>query len=382
MTAPDKSSESRRNFLKIGAGVVAGAAVASVVEIPYYSSIIGGNNSSSSSAVSDLSESLSTTQSQLAATQGSLSVAQQTISNLTGQVSSQSAALNSANSQVSSLSSQLITTQDALNSATAQVTTLQGRVSSASSQVSSLQANLSAAQDNLDTMTAFVTLSVSEQSLLGAIAEVMIPNDGNGPDAEAAGVVYFIDRQLASDYGKCAHMYMQGPFVPPNQTGTITINDLHGNPVTYTGGSTLVTMESGMQYQYHNSFREFFRYGLDAFEAYCNSAYGNDFEKLSPANQVQALTDLFNNKPTTASFNNIVPADFIYEVFVMVWSGYFMDPMYGGNKGMVAWVYSAFNGLNMGNFYGEGFTSQQLMLATTPTRLMPASLGQYQKGSA
>ena len=36
----------------------------------------------------------------------------------------------------------------------------------------------------------------------------------------------------------------------------------------------MVTIESGMQYQYHNNFREFFRYGLDAFETYCNSAYG------------------------------------------------------------------------------------------------------------
>ncbi len=61
----------------------------------------------------------------------------------------------------------------------------------------------------------------------------------------------------------------------------------------------MVTIESGMQYQYHNNFREFFRYGLDAFETYCNSAYGENFETLSAANQVQALTDLYNNKPTS-----------------------------------------------------------------------------------
>ena len=139
-----------------------------------------------------------------------------------------------------------------------------------------------------------------------------------------------------------------------------------------------MTVESGMQYQYHNNFREFFRYGLDAFETYCNSAYGGDFETLSAANQVQALTDLYNNKPTT--FNDIMPSDFFYEVFVMVWSGYFLDPIYGGNKGMAAWVFSAFNGVNMGNFYGEGLTTMQLMLATTPTQLMPASLAQYQRG--
>jgi gluconate 2-dehydrogenase gamma chain len=225
-------------------------------------------------------------------------------------------------------------------------------------------------------MTAFVTLSMTEQSLLAAIAETLIPNDSNGPDAAAAGVIYFIDRQLAGDYGKSAHMYMEGPFVPPNQTASITVDG-----VTYSGGSTLVTVESGMQYQYHNNFREFFRYGLDAFETYCNSAYGGNFETLSSANQVAALTDLYNNKPAASAFNDITPSDFFYEVFVMVWSGYFMDPLYGGNKGMASWVFSGFNGTNTGNFYGEGLTSKQLMVATTPTRLMPASLGQYQKGS-
>ena len=64
-------------------------------------------------------------------------------------------------------------------------------------------------------MTGFVTLSTTEQSLLSAIAHAMIPTDSNGPSANEAGVIYFIDRQLATDYGKSAHMYMQGPFVPP-----------------------------------------------------------------------------------------------------------------------------------------------------------------------
>jgi hypothetical protein len=41
----------RRTFLKIGAGVVAGAAIATVVEVPYYNSVVGGNNNSSSSTV-------------------------------------------------------------------------------------------------------------------------------------------------------------------------------------------------------------------------------------------------------------------------------------------------------------------------------------------
>jgi gluconate 2-dehydrogenase gamma chain len=371
-----KSSQSgdRRTFLKIGAGVVAGAAIATVVEVPYYSSVLGGKNSSSSSTVSSLQSSLSATQSQLNDATSSLSAAQSTISTLNGQLTDTQSSLSSVSAQNSSLNAQLAQTQTSLSGANSTITSLQGQVSTASSQASSAQAQASTLQVAVDTTTGFVTLSMTEQSLLAAIAETLIPNDGNGPDAAEAGVVYFIDRQLATDYGKSAHMYMEGPFVPANLTGTITVDG-----ITYTGGSTAVTIESGMQYQYHLNFREFFRYGLDAFETYCGTAYGGNFETLSAANQVAALTDLYNNKPT--SFNSIIPQDFFYEVFVMVWSGYFMDPLYGGNKGMAAWAFSGFNGVNMGNFYGEGHTTQELMLATTPTRLQPASLGQYQKSS-
>ncbi len=57
-----------------------------------------------------------------------------------------------------------------------------------------------------------------------------------------------------------------------------------------------------------------------------------------------------------------------------------MDPSYGGNINMVGWKLVAFNGTNMGNFYGEGLHSVDLMVANKPTRLQPASLGQFQKG--
>jgi hypothetical protein len=52
--------------------------------------------------------------------------------------------------------------------------------------------------------------------------------------------------------------------------------------------------------------------------------------------------------------------------------------MYGGNRGMVGWIHTAFNGLNTGNFYGEGLKTTDLMVASKPTRLKPASLEQFQ----
>ena len=64
----ERSGADRRTFLKIGAGVVAGAAIATVVEVPYHSSVIGGNSSRSSPSVSLLKSQPSSTEEQLSAT--------------------------------------------------------------------------------------------------------------------------------------------------------------------------------------------------------------------------------------------------------------------------------------------------------------------------
>jgi hypothetical protein len=390
-TGTKEAVPSRRNFLKIGAGFVAGAAVASVVEIPYYSSIIGGNSSNSSSTVADLTDQLSTTQSQLSATQSqlsdtqsSLSAAQGTITSLNSQLSSSSAALNSANSQVTSLNSQLTSTQAALNSANSQVTSLNGQVTSAQAQATGLQTQL-------DENTAFLILSTTEAPLVAAIASAFIPTDSTGPGATEAGVVYFIDRALAGEYGSNGNMFMTGPYVTPGTAGPVTVGS-----ITYSGGSPAVRLGAGTRFQYPLRMRQYWKIGLEAFESYCNTAYGGNFETLSSANQVAALTDLWNNKPTNFTYSDpafksgvtvteplhIIPQDFFYELWMLCWSGFMMDPAYGGNQNMVSWKIAGFNGTNQGNFYGEGYTTKELMVMTTPVQLQPASLGQYQKGSA
>jgi len=383
-----KSSSDRRTFLKIGAGVVAGAAIATVVEVPYYSGAMGGSSSSSSSTVSSLKSQLSSTQEQLSSTAAQLNAAQGQVTSLNNQLSSTAAQLTSASSQLSGVNAQLTSTQQALTSANGQISTLSGQVSSlnsgvtsANSQVTSLQGQVQSAQatstalqTQIDTTTGFLNLNVTEQAVVEAMAEAIIPTDSNGPGAKEAGVVYFIDRQLASDYGKNANMYFKGPFVYPGTTGPITIAG-----TTYSAGSMIANPTDGSRYQYGLQLREFWRSGILAFETYCDSAYGGSFETLSAANQVKALTDLTTNKPT--SFNDIVPSDFFNEVFFMTWSGFLMDPLYGGNIGMVGWELTGFSGVNMGNFYGEGYTSKQLMVATTPTRLKPASLAQFQQAA-
>lgn len=242
-------------------------------------------------------------------------------------------------------------------------------------QITQLQNQAQLNTDLLNQVTAgeaLGVLSINEVNELKAIVSTIIPNDSNGPGGVEAGVISFIDHELFGDYGNNARMYMKGPFVLSGQTNSLIVDG-----ITYSQG-TIATPFSGPTYQYNLTLREFWRTGLTAIQSYSNSAYGNNFEKLNSGQQTQVLTDLYNNKPT--NFNGIVPLDFFNELIFLVWSGYLMDPMYGGNQLMAGWKLVAFNGTNMGDAYGEGFDVRQLMVDTKATRLQPATLGQYQKG--
>src|SRR5213080_3166125 len=278
-----------------------------------------------------------------------------------------------------------------------QNSSIQTQLNNANTKIANLNARV-------NTFVGFLSLSVAEQSLLEKIVETIIPTDTD-PGAKEAGVIYFIDRALAGDYGQSANMFMDGPHIlpriPASTTTPLSVNPTLSwatnpyipgastSPISYIGGSVVTPgsgtqgitatprVGSGINYQYPLNMREFWRVGLVALQAYANSVYGGNFETLSSANQLLLLQDLWANKPT--SFSNIHPSDFAYELTFMTWAGFLMDPIYGGNQNMVGWTYTGFNGVNFGNFYGEGKDQKALMVATTPTRLKPASLAQYQQ---
>ncbi len=275
-----------------------------------------------------------------------------------------------------------------------QNSSMQTQLNNANTQVANLK-------NRVNTIVGFISLSITEQSLLEKIVETIIPTDAD-PGAKEAGVIYFIDRALAGDYGQSANMFMDGPHIlpriPANSTTPLLVspslswvNATGGStsPIAYPGGNLSTDtgpvqgitasprVGSCINYQYPLNFREFWRVGLVALQAYANSAYGGNFETLSSANQLLLLQDLWANKPT--SFSNIHPSDFAYELTFMTWAGFLMDPIYGGNQNMVGWTFTGFNGVNFGNFYGEGKDQKALMVATTLTRLKPASLAQYQQ---
>ena len=245
---------------------------------------------------------------------------------------------------------------------------LENQISGNDKQIASLNSQIQNLQSQ---QQAFITLGVNEQKIVEAAVETIIPTDSNGPGAKEAGVIFFIDHQLAMEYGNNARMYMNGPFVPSGQAGPITVGG-----ITYSAGSPTEPF-TGPTYQYALSLREFWRTGLLALQAYSTSSLGKNFEDLTTDQRTQILTDLYNNKPT--AFNNILPKDFFNELMFMTYAGFTMDPVYGGNANKVGWQLTGFTGANMGDSFNEGRDVLALMVASSPTRLAPHSLGEFQK---
>ena len=121
------------------------------------------------------------------------------------------------------------------------------------------------------------TLTAAEAETLGAIAARLIPTDGNGPGATEARAAQYIDRAL--------------------------------------GGALA-------------SFRETYRAGLAAIDRHAQSAKGNPFARLSPADQDELLRDVERN--AVAGFSTDASA-FFNLVLSHTIQGTFCDPYYGGN---------------------------------------------------
>ena len=153
----------------------------------------------------------------------------------------------------------------------------------------------------------------TEALIVAAAASRIFPSDESGPGAKEAGVVIYIDRQLAGPYGRDAHRYIKGPFgedAPP---------------------------EFG--YQGKATPREIYRQGLQGLKG---------LEERSPADQDQALRAI-----ETTAFFGLLRQHTI--------EGMFCDPAHGGNADLVGWQLVGFPGPRMNNYddiekhYGEEF---------------------------
>lgn len=130
-----------------------------------------------------------------------------------------------------------------------------------------------------------LVLEDNEASLLGAIAEQIIPTD-DWPGGRDAGVVTFIDRQLAGPYQR---------------------------------------------------FRQIYREGLAGITAICQKRSRKRFEELSWDEQTSFLKEMESGKLDEGPWNNGFGKRFFEMVRSHSLQGYYGSPRHGGNKNYISY---------------------------------------------
>jgi gluconate 2-dehydrogenase gamma chain len=161
----------------------------------------------------------------------------------------------------------------------------------------------------------FVTLTALEAAFIVAAVDTLIPADELSPSGSDCGVAVFIDRQLGSAWGGGGKSYRAGPFAK-------------GKP------------EQG--YQLSLTPREYFAAGIAVANEWTRKTYGKDFDRLAADDRVAALKAMEGGK---AEFEHFDARAFFGQLLSLTMAGFFADPIYGGNRDMVAWRMIGFPGL-------------------------------------
>ncbi|TFW31520.1 gluconate 2-dehydrogenase subunit 3 family protein [Massilia horti] len=153
-----------------------------------------------------------------------------------------------------------------------------------------------------------------EARFVEAATERLIPADSNGPGALAAGVPSYIDRQLGGAWGAGERLYRSGPW-------------RQGIP--------------GQGYQLPFTPAELFHNALRGIDADLRQRHNTSFDRLPVADQDAYLKTLQNSKQ---DFNGVPGSTFFESLLALTIEGFFADPIYGGNRDMVAWKMIGFPG--------------------------------------
>jgi len=154
-----------------------------------------------------------------------------------------------------------------------------------------------------------------EGRALEALADCIIPADSETPGGKDAGCAVFVDRQLAGPYGQQDGLYLRPPFMKGAK------NQGHQS-------------EAGPAQDY--------RAGLTALDKYCKAQPGgNAFHELSDAEKDRVLNGLESGAIT---LDGVDGKAFFEQVIKDVQMGFFVDPIYGGNRDMVGWRMIGFPG--------------------------------------
>lgn len=153
-----------------------------------------------------------------------------------------------------------------------------------------------------------------EYSFIEAAVDRLIPPD-EWPGAKNLGVARFMDDQLAGSYGRADVWYMQGPW--PKGLDT-------------------------QGYQSRLNPAQHYRTAIAAIDMHCREKFGGKgFSELSAEDQDGVLKGLEKGEIELQGAD----AKTFFELLLQnTIEGYFGDPVYGGNRDMMAWKMIGFPG--------------------------------------
>lgn len=162
-----------------------------------------------------------------------------------------------------------------------------------------------------DPARSYLFFNSEEAAFVEAAAGRMVPDEPGSPGALQADVPWYIDRQLAGAWGNGLQLYAQGPFKK-------------GTP--------------SQGYQLPFTPAQIYRLGIQAIS---KSLAPQRFSQLSAPAQDDLLSRMDRGELVTEP----VPASlFVATLWQNVQEGFFCDPAYGGNRGMVGWKLVGFPG--------------------------------------
>ncbi|MCZ4059381.1 gluconate 2-dehydrogenase subunit 3 family protein [Pantoea sp. LMR881] len=166
-----------------------------------------------------------------------------------------------------------------------------------------------------------IFFSAEEWQFILAATDRLIPAGGNGkaPGALETNVPIFIDQQLHSEeFG--SEIYLQGPFN--------------------------VSAPATMGYQIPFRPQQMYQTGIRLVNQWTQSTYQKPFHALTQQEKDDVLTKVNKNEVDFAASGeaNMKASQFFSQLLSDTKHGYLADPMYGGNKGMKAWIAIGFPG--------------------------------------
>ncbi|MBD2870634.1 gluconate 2-dehydrogenase subunit 3 family protein [Paenibacillus arenilitoris] len=153
--------------------------------------------------------------------------------------------------------------------------------------------------------------------IVESATERIFPEDENNPGAKSLGVAFFIDHQLAGEWGFNGRDYMSPPF--------------------YTG-------EKEQGYQGRLKRREIFEIGLREMDNFSMTRYEKSFVELTGEQQDEVLKAFESDE---VKLTTISAGGFFKMLRSGTLEGAYSDPLYGGNLDMNGWRMRGYPGNQM-----------------------------------